>query len=227
MKILTIIKNIPFLLWMLRKGIKPKIIEQWVKEYLDIKIKSLDLKPTKQHFFIGFIARYGVGKTTVAKKIAERLQLLHLSSDEGRRLFQQRGVSSDIVGKEKLIFFMGFKVIQELAQRKINILLDADLRQSHFREPLQKFIESRGYKFLLVNVVTKDEIVLERIRQRQKEEESEYLKENMERHFLDRKKIHESEPMPDIFFTFTNEGSPDGLNLQVDLFVNKFKNLFE
>lgn len=211
---------------MLGKGIRPKLVERWVAEYLDIKVKSLELKPSKQQFFVGFIVRYGVGKMTVAKKIAERLPFLHLSSDEGRRLLQQRGVPSDVVGKEKLIFFMGFKVIQELARRKINILLDADLRQFHFRETLQKFIESQGYKFLLIRVIARDEIVLDRIKQRQKEEESEYLRENMERHFMDRKKIHETEPMPDIFFTFTNEGNPEELNPQVDLFVNKFRESF-
>ena len=226
MKITTIIKNLSFLLWMLRKRIKSRTVERWVKEYIDIKVETLNIKSTERQFFLGFIARYGVGKTTVAQKIAEQLPFIHLSSDEGRRLLQQQGVSSEVVGKEKLIFFAGFKVIQELMRQRINILLDADLRQSHFRKSLQEVVESEGYNFLLVHVIARDEVVRERMKQRQDNEESAYLRENMERHFMDRKIIHEVEPMPSVFFTFTNEGKPEDLDEQVDKFVSKFKETF-
>lgn len=227
MDVLSIIKNIPLILWMLRKRISIKASEGWVNKYLDIKLKELSVKPTEQQIFLGFIARYGVGKTTVAKKISERLPFFVISSDEGRRLLQQNGVSSDIVGKEKFIFFMGLKVIQELIHRKINILLDADLMQPHFRKKLQQILGERGYKLLLAHVVAEDKIVWDRITQRRLTEESEYIRENMERHFAKRKEIHATEPMPDTFFTFVNNGDISDLDKQIDEFVTKAREEFK
>lgn len=221
MEILAIIKNIPFILWMLKKRISIKTLDEWANKYLDIKLKELDVKPTEQQVFLGFVGSYGVGKTTTAKKNSERLPFFVISSDEGRRLLQQNGISSDVAGNEKLMFFMGLKVIQELMRRRINILLDADLMQPHFRIKLKNILEENNYKLLLVSVVAEDNVVLNRVAQRRISEESEYLKNNVECHFAERKKIHETETMPATFFIFTNNGNTDELDKQIDEFVDK------
>ncbi|MFH1235533.1 MAG: AAA family ATPase [Parcubacteria group bacterium] len=226
MKFLTVVKNIPLLFWMWRKRIKQDTFEWWVKEYTSTKINESAIKPTEQQFFIGFIGCYGVGKTSAAKKIIERLPFVLISSDEGRRFLQQRGVPSGIVDEEKLMFLMGLKVMQELVRRRNNILLDADLRQSRFRKELQNFITAEGYKFLLLHVIAKDETVLGRISKRRIKEESEYLRENMECHVIYRKRIHESEPMPPIFFTIHNDADLGNLDEQIDRFVIKYKKTF-
>lgn len=169
-KLLNFIKNIPFLLWLWGKGLTLNKIDALAKEY--INSLTLPLQKTCEQFFIGLIGSYGAGKTTIAKKIADKLPFVIITSDDGRRLFEQKGFSPEILKKQKLIFLMGIKIIQELMRRKLNIILDADLREPHFREPLRNVVSLAGYYFVLLHITTPENYTKQRVAERRKYEKA-------------------------------------------------------
>lgn len=190
-------------------------------------VSSLDLsgKKTKQHYFIGLVGSYGVGKTTVAKKISERLPFIVISSDEGRRLAEQNGFSHKIIEKQQLLFFVGLKVIKELLAKGINIILDADLMEPQYRMALSKILKSSGYTFILLRVIAQEDEVQKRIRNRAASEPSQYLKLNLPRHCEERKKIHSQNQLPkNIFYTLTNDES---LKEQIENLIKKLLTNFK
>ena len=213
------IQNIPFLFWLLWNRLSLKQVENVAKEYVNSLVMPRQ-KTAKKHF-IGLIGSYGVGKTTVAKKIAEKLPFIIIVSDEGRRLLERKGFPHNIIKKSKLIFLLGLRIIKELMNHDINIILDADLREPYFREPLRNIIASAGYNFILLHVMAPENLVRERITERRTKETSRYLKDNLERHYEERRKIHLSYPLPDdIFYTFANN---EPIDAQIEEFIDKFK----
>src|SRR3989344_2914217 len=220
-KLKNYIKKFLFALWLWRNGLNLGRLENIARKYID----SLNLqgKGTNQQFFIGLIGSYGTGKTTIAKRLTEKLPLVMVSSDEIRRLLEYNNIPHQIIENQKLLFFVGLKFINELIKKRINIILDADLRETQYREALQKIFNAAGYKIIILHITAPEKLVLGRIKTRREKERSQYLKINLERHYQERQKIHSRYPLPqNIFYTFTNN---DNLDSQINEMIQKFKQL--
>lgn len=179
-------------------------IENIAKEYF----QSLNLpsKHNLQPVLIGLIGSYGVGKSTIANKLGQELGAVVISSDDVLRLLEKERLSFEEIMDEKQIVTIGQNVLELAMKEGVDIVLDADLREAHFKNLIQQISENKGYKFIVCLVVAKEAIVEERIRLRQSSEKSQLFKEATDISFIVRKKIHESYPLPnDLFFTFQND----------------------
>ncbi|GEM_PF-5115250 len=197
-------------------------ISSLAQEYLkglkiDNKIQQF---PEASKYFIGLIGSYGVGKSTIAKMLSEKLGFLVISSDDCRRMLDKKGMSPKKIDDNKIIFLIGVKVIEELMKRNLSIILDADLIEPTFRETIGKKVGENGYSFLLINIISDKEITEKRINGRLRNETSDYLKKNMKKHFAERQNIHSVNKLPeDIFYTF--DTSKD-LDFQIKTFLRNF-----
>ena len=196
-------------------------ISSLAQEYLkglkiDNKIQQF---PKASKYFIGLIGSYGVGKSTIAKMLSEKLGFLVVSSDDCRRMLDKKKMPYEEIDDNKIIFIIGSKVIKELMKRNLSIILDADLIEPHFREAIKKRVEENGYSFLLINIISDKYITEKRINVRLRNETSDYLKKNMKKHFVERQNIHLMHKLPPVFFTFN---TCKDLESQIKNFLRKF-----
>jgi predicted kinase len=190
-----------------------------VDEYIE-SIKIIN-KQTKFQYFIGLIGSYGVGKTTVARKLSEKSPFLMMSSDDGRRFLESNNFPQKVLDNNNIILSFGLKVIKKLLKKKINIILDADLREPRYRNIILKIAKGAGYKFILLYITAPDDQVRQRIIERSQKEYSPFFKENTMRHFNFRRKIHLLHPLPEnIFYKINNDATLDN---QINNLVKKIK----
>jgi|LFRM01.1.fsa_nt_gb predicted kinase len=195
-----------------------KTDEQLIEEY--IKTIKTAHNNTKKLFAIGFIGINGVGKSFVAKKLAEKIDLFIGSNDDIRRFLNNEG-------------FKGASPNQELLQRiaeasgdwvyknNISHIIDADLIK--FQEKARAIAKQNGAKLFLVHLTCSEKIILERLQKRQ-QEISVNPQNNLSRvgveEYLKRKGIHETTTIQDVFFKIDT-----GLKIdpQIEELINKLK----
>lgn len=185
-------------------------------------IKTIDAKPsnTKKLFAIGFAGLNGVGKSFVANKLSEKLGLYVDSSDNTRRFLNEQGFEG-VSPAQEMVQKIGPASSSYLYKNKISHIIDADLMKLH--QITRKNASDHGAQFFLIHLVCPEDIILKRIEKRSddilKDSSSNLSRVGKEEYFK-RKKLHESLPFPEIFFTIDTS---EELDLQLDDLINKLK----
>jgi len=172
--------------------------EQVVEEFL----KTVPLEPlnTKTLFAISFIAPTGSGKTFVAKKISEKLNLYICSNDRIRRFLNNLGFHGNHP-EQRLVEKISVATTKYLLKNKISHIIDVDLIRFH--ELAKKQIGSYGGRLYMIHIICPEELAIERIKGRQKNIESN-TEDNLSRgtveDYYERMELHKTLKYPDFFF---------------------------
>lgn len=192
--------------------------EYYVRKFLDtIKARPVN---TKKLFAIGFIGLNGVGKSFVAQKISKQLNLYVASNDKIRRFLNEQGFVGSSPNQELLQ-----KIAEEsshyLYKNKISHIIDNDLIKFH--EKARKNAEEKNAKIYIIHLVCPENIIIEKLRKRQKEisiHSNENFSRVGEEEYFKRKELHRSIPINNIFLTI--DTSKD-LASQINKLVTKLK----
>lgn len=138
-------------------------MEKAKKSLLDIELEFKNslkipiIKPTKQFFFcpVGLI---GSGKSTIAKIISERLNLLRLSTDELRRILKENEYDFELVGET------GLRIANEFARLGFSIALDLDCGNPQVKEFVEKIARDLNAKVVWVHINTPEEFIIKGLR---------------------------------------------------------------
>jgi adenylate kinase family enzyme len=192
--------------------------QQLVDKFIErVPINSTE---TKKLFAIGFTGPTGCGKTTVAKKISEKLNFYIACNDEVKRFLNNLGFEGQLPAPE-ILNKISTAVLNYLFINKISFIIDADLIVYH--ESAKEIARSHGAKLYIIEIICPEEIILKRIQKRQ--ENMKINKENgfslgtVEEYF-ERKKLHNSLPKPEYFFSINTSLDVDS---QVDNLISKLK----
>jgi len=106
----------------------------------------------------------GTGKSYFSKQLAERIPFLVLESDALRRaLFSPPGYSSQ---ESSQLFQAIYRLVEELLERGIPLILDATNLSERLRERLYSIADRLSIKLVLVRVEAPPEVVRERLERR-------------------------------------------------------------
>lgn len=189
---------------------------------IDEYIESIMAKPgnTKKLFVFSFIGLNGTGKSYVTEKIAKKLDLYIASNDHIRRFLNIRGFSGESPD-QLLVQKIAENSTKHLLKNRISHIIDADLIEFH--GIAKKNTDEYDAKLVLVYLVCPEEVILQRLRNRSRELEinpdSNLSRVGVEK-YLERKKMHESLSLPEIFFTM--DTSRDVEN-QIDALISKLE----
>ncbi len=185
-------------------------------------IRMINVQPgnDKKLFLLGFIGLNGVGKSYVAEKIAKRLNLYVANNDSIRRFLNKNGFEGASPAQQ-LVQKIAESSTKYLFENNISHIIDADLIE--FFGIAQKNADEYGAKLFIIHLICPEEIILKRLEDRNLEiknnSTSNLSRVGTERYF-ERKKMHESMPLPKIFFTINTS---DDVDSQVDDLIEKLK----
>jgi adenylate kinase family enzyme len=182
-------------------------------------IRTIDAQAgkTKKLFTLGFIGLCGVGKSFVAQKISERLGLYVFSSDRTRRFLNDQGIEG-INPSQEFVEYIGPVSSRYLFEKNISHIIDGDLIKLH---PItRKNAEDNGAHFYMINFICPEDIILARIDRRCRENDSNNLSRAGREVYFKRKAMHESLPMPEVFFTIDTSRDVDA---QLDELINRLR----
>ncbi len=110
----------------------------------------------------------GTGKTTLAKAVAEKTGAVHVSSDSVRMKMLEKRTYSD-EEKEKVYDAMLEEAGKQLGKGK-SVVLDATFYRKELRDMARKVAEKAGSDFFIVECLTHEGLLKERIFSRKREE---------------------------------------------------------
>ncbi len=103
----------------------------------------------------------GTGKTTLAKALAEKLDAVHISSDTVRmKMLEERTYSEE--EKEKVYDAMLVRT-EELLKEGKKVVLDATFYRKKHRDAVKKLARKTESRFFIVECVTHENLLRERI----------------------------------------------------------------
>jgi predicted kinase len=144
------------------------------------------LKPSAKPYIIGFLGMPGLGKTTLAKKLSEAFHLPILERDDIRRFLHSQGHS---VSAHDLVEAISQATLHHYLSRKHSLILDADLIA--LNENLQPILKAHKATLFTIQLTCPEEVVFERIRQRNPTDADAYIAV-----YNERKILHQTHPLP-------------------------------
>jgi dephospho-CoA kinase len=193
--------------------------EQLIEKF----IRTIEVKPanTKKLFAIGFIGLTGSGKSFVAQKISQKLNLYIASNDRIRRFFNELGYAGESPLQETLQK-IAESCTRYLYQHKISHIIDADLILFH--ELALMHAQDFNARIYIIHITCPEEIIFQRLKKRAEEiqaDNSANLSRAGENKYFTRKKLHASLAFPKFFYTIDTAGEIDE---QIDDLILKLKN---
>lgn len=192
------------------------------QQIIDNFIKTIPIvnPDTKTLFSISFIGNLCCGKTSIAKKISEKLNLYIYINDTARRYLNNLGFEGETPAPH-ILNKISVGASEYLYKNRISHIIDADLIRFH--DSARRIAESFGAKLYIIEIICPEEIMLERIKQRE-----ENIKLNKEtsfsravtKHYFERKKLHDLLPKPKFFFRIDMTLDIDN---QIDKLILKLK----
>ena len=131
--------------------------EELLAEY--IQRLPLESQPGKP-FVIGLMGLVGSGKSTVAAEISKRFSIPVGSNDDIRRFLNEQGYGGDAPVQQTLQY-IAEAASDYLYEHGVSHIIDADLFK--FAAGAKERAERNGFRFVLIEIVCPDEVILERI----------------------------------------------------------------
>jgi len=111
----------------------------------------------------------GTGKSYFCRKLAERIDLVILESDDLRqRLFPTPSYSKE---ESTQLFRACHGLVEELLRKGISVALDATNLEEHNREQLYHIADHSGAKLIIVRMEAPPEVVQQRLERRLRRED--------------------------------------------------------
>ena len=121
-------------------------------------------EPVAQPVFIIVSGLPGTGKSYFSQKLAEKIPLVILESDDLRKvLFSRPAYSQE---ESSYLFRICHSLIESLLKKGIPLVLDATNLAERNREYLYSISERLGIKLIIVRIVAPPEVVQERLQSR-------------------------------------------------------------
>lgn len=189
-----------------------QLIDSFIKT---IKIKSSN---TKELFTIGFVGIVGSGKSFVAQKISEKLNLYIASNDKIRRFLNSLGFEGDHP-LQRVVRKTSLAVTKYLFENNMSHIIDADLIE--FYKNAEKIADEFQSNLYIIEIKCPEKIILDRLEKRSKNLENNLSRAGKEKYF-ERKELHNllSKSKPEIFFRIDTSKNVDS---QIDELILKFK----
>ncbi len=110
----------------------------------------------------------GTGKTTLAKAVAEKIDAVSINSDSIRMsMLEEREYTEE---EKKMIYQAMFEEAGKNLKEGKNVVLDATFYKKELRESVEEVAKEAGTGFFIVECVTHEDLLKERIFKRKKEE---------------------------------------------------------
>ncbi len=110
----------------------------------------------------------GTGKTTLAKAVAEKIDAISINSDSIRMsMLEEREYTEE---EKKMIYQAMFEEAGKNLKEGKNVVLDATFYKKELRESVEEVAKEAGTGFCIVECVTHEDLLKERIFKRKKEE---------------------------------------------------------
>ena len=189
--------------------------EKLIKEYLQ-SIKPIP-NNTKKLFTLALIGLPSSGKSYVAKILSEKLNLFVENNDKIRRFLNKKGFKG-VTPIQKTLQKIAETRTSFLFENKTSTILDLDIIKfvDAIKEKMRKF---KGDVFF-IHITCSEKEIIRRIKER-KNDKTNVSKAGLKEYYQ-RKKIHESLCLPDLFFSI--DASRD-VERQIDLCVNKLRSI--
>lgn len=120
---------------------------------------------------ITFSAIPGAGKTTIAKQLQARYNLARINKDELHDIM----VTMSEAHNEELLKAAVQKLTQMLSEKEKVILNDASVDRKY--DEVEAWADKTGYKVFLIQIEVPIDVLIHRIKERNKENAADYLKE--------------------------------------------------
>lgn len=121
-------------------------------------MKSPDPKPSK--YLIAFVGPVGSGKTYLAKRLARRLEAVHINTDAIRVRLRRHDQSMS-----RAISIANRLRLQTLSKGR-SVISDFDAILPRRQAELKRLAERFGAKFILIRVKTPERLILARLKQK-------------------------------------------------------------
>ena len=133
------------------------------RDDLERVMQALEPLPRQRAFpaLVVLVGPPGAGKTSLARRIAERTPVAVLAADEVRRLLAP---DADFSFTETRRVQRAIRLaVGDLLHRNISVILDSPNLTEWERQPLYSLAELHGARLILVEVTAPTEVVMERL----------------------------------------------------------------
>lgn len=185
-----------------KRKLNPKVLKDFLKEFPITKGKK------EKPYIILLDAYCGMGKTTVAKAIAEQDHSIILNNDEVRRFLNDYQDNTNL--KDNLQKYR----LEKLLENKNSCICDSCL--CHNYEDKLEYYQSLGYPYYIIRLECNEEKIKERLSKRVVDENN--ASSATYNHYLWMKENIKRVPLELIDFTINTE---ENIELQVKEFLNK------
>lgn len=132
-------------------------------ELLDMLIKEIPIKNAKKCYCITFFALPAMGKSTVAKKIAEKTGLYITANDQVRRMLDDLGYTAEVSDSD-FPRKLATDRTEYMLSKRTSMILDANVQNS-YQQTIERFNKYNA-KIYFVELNCSEEEVLRRLDKR-------------------------------------------------------------
>jgi|GEM_PF-2444695 len=128
-------------------------------------IATIPVKQTEtmELFVIGFLGIIGMGKSTVANRLGERLDIYVASTDNVKRFLNDHG-HKGVIPYPELSHQINMDLSQYLYDQNLSHIIDGDL--TRFHGPARENATKNGAKLMIVDIYCDESVILERLKER-------------------------------------------------------------
>ena len=194
-------------------------------ELFNLVVKDIPLTNEENVFGITFFAPPGAGKSTVSKILSEKTGLYVTANDKIRRIAEDFGI--DVNENRQMIEQIANDRTVYMLRNKTSMIIDANM-QFFWQMAMDNF-KNNGAKHYFVKIDCDEETIINRIKERALNFETN--KENYSRAIVDdfykykEKSINKPIPEELVFFTIKTNTTINEIEKQIDLLVEKIKNI--
>lgn len=197
---------------------------------LFLELNPIPCGNVKNPYLILMAGISGTGKSTIARMIAEKINIVVLNNDKVRQFIYKTGFTKDSEERRKLVKKIQYYRIEQALKAGNNCILDGNI-SNDFEEKMA-IINSSKIKYYIIRIIYDRDKVIERIGNRKIDDEVlknvngdetvNYSGAGLET-FLRMEKNEYQIPNKYIYFEIDTSKDLDDVSKQVDKFIEKLK----